>query len=101
LPESISGDDAIAAYLRQPLVLYVGELDDQSQGTPDTSPGAMRQGDTRPQRARLAFETGRALAKARGWEFNWHFRSRPGVGHSRLQMFAGAFGHDVVFNETL
>jgi pimeloyl-ACP methyl ester carboxylesterase len=55
LPESIASDDAIAAYLRQPLVLYVGELDDQSQGTPDTSPEAMRQGDTRPQRARLAF----------------------------------------------
>ena len=53
-----------------------------------------------PQRARLAFETGRAFAKARGWEFNWRFVSRPGVGHNLLQMFAGALAYDVVFNET-
>ena len=99
LPESIASDDAIATYLRQPLVLYVGEVDDQSQGTPDTSPEAMRQGDTRPQRARLAFEAGRALAKVRGWEFNWRFVSRPGVGHNLRQMFDGAFAYDVVFNE--
>jgi len=99
LPESIAGDDAIAAYLRQPLVLYVGEVDVQSQGTPDTNPEAMRQGDTRPQRARLAFETGRAVAKARGWDFNWRFVSRPGVGHSLLQMFAGSFAYDLVFKE--
>jgi pimeloyl-ACP methyl ester carboxylesterase len=99
LPDSIAGDDTIAAYLRQPLVLYVGELDDQSQGTPDTNPEAMRQGETRPQRARLAFETGQALAQARGWVFNWRFVSRPGVGHNLLRMFAGSFAYDLVFKE--
>jgi pimeloyl-ACP methyl ester carboxylesterase len=99
LPESISSDDTIATYLRQPLVLYVGELDDQSQGTPDTNPEAVRQGETRPQRARLAFETGRAVAKARGWDFNWRFVSRPGVGHDLLGMFASSFAYDLVFGE--
>lgn len=99
LPESLGGDAALAAYLRQPLTLYVGEVDTQSQGTPDINPEAMRQGDSRPQRARLAFETGRALAKARGWDFNWRFVSRPGVGHNLLQMFAGSFAYDVVFND--
>jgi hypothetical protein len=43
LPDSIAGDDTIAAYLRQPLVLYVGEFDTPSQGTPDNRPEAARQ----------------------------------------------------------
>jgi len=97
LPDGIAGDDTIAAYLRQPLVLYVGELDDQSQGTPDNTPDAVRQGETRPHRARRAFETGRTLAMTRDWEFNWRFVSRPGVGHNLSQMFAGTFGYDLVF----
>jgi pimeloyl-ACP methyl ester carboxylesterase len=99
LPDGIAGDDAIAAYLRQPLVLYVGALDDQNQGTPDTRPEAMRQGGTRPQRAQFAFETGRATAEARGWDFNWRLVSRPGVGHSLSGMFGDSFGYDVVFKE--
>ena len=97
LPDGIAGDDAIAAYLRQPLVLYVGALDDQSQGTPDNRPEAMRQGATRPQRAQFAFETGRIIAAARGWDFKWRFVSRPGVGHSLLQMFGDSFAYGVVF----
>ena len=99
LPDCIAGNDAIAAYLRQPLVLYVGALDDQSQGTPDTRPEAMRQGATRLQRAQLAFETGRTTAEASGWGFNWRFVSRPGVGHSLSGMFGDLFGYDVVFKE--
>jgi hypothetical protein len=99
LPNSIATDDDIKAYLRQPLVLYVGELDTQSQGIPDTNPEAMRQGDTRPQRAQRAFEIGLAVAKERGWDFNWRFVSRSGVGHNRLQMFAGSFAYDLVFKE--
>jgi hypothetical protein len=101
LPDSIANDDAIAAYLRQPLVLYVGELDSRLQGAPDDRPEAQRQGDSRPQRARLAFETGRAVAKARGWDFNWRFVVRPGVGHNLYQMFAGSFGYDLLFNEAI
>jgi hypothetical protein len=101
LPDSIAGDDTIAAYLRQPLVLYVGEFDTPSQGTPDNRPEAARQGDTRQKRAWLAFETGRAVAKARGWDFNWRFVSRPGVGHNLSQMFAGSFAYDLLFNEVV
>jgi len=98
LPDDFAGDDAIAAYLRQPLVLYVGALDDQSQGTPDNRPEAMRQGGTRPQRAQFAFETGQAIAQEHGWAFNWRFVSRSGVGHRLFGMFGDAFGYDVVFN---
>jgi hypothetical protein len=101
LPASIANDETIAAYLRQPLVLYVGEFDTPRQGTPDTRPEAARQGDTRQQRAWLAFETGRTVAKARGWDFNWRFVVRPGVGHDLFQMFAGAFGYDLLFNEVI
>src|SRR5262249_12410959 len=99
LPDSIGGDGAIEAYLRQPLTLYVGEGDTQSQGTPDTNPEAMRQGETRPQRARLAVAIGHTVAKARGWDFNWRFIFRPGIGHNLLQMFAGSFAYDIVFND--
>lgn len=101
LPDNIADDDTIAAYLRQPLVLYVGALDSPLQGASDDRPDEKRQGDSRPQRARFAFETGRALAKARGWEFNWRFVSRPGVGHNLYQMFAGSFGYDLLFNEVV
>jgi pimeloyl-ACP methyl ester carboxylesterase len=100
LPDGIGGDDTIAAYLRQPLVLYVGAFDTPSQGTPDNRSEAKRQGDTRQQRAWLAFETGRAVAKARGWDFNWRFVSRP-ASHNLFQMFAGSFGYDLLFNEVV
>jgi hypothetical protein len=100
LPDGVAGDDTIAAYLRQPLVLFVGEFDTPSQGTPDNRPEAARQGVTRQQRAWLAFETGRAVAKARGWDFNWRFVSRP-AGHNLFQMFAGSFGYDLLFNEVV
>jgi hypothetical protein len=63
-----------------------------------TAAGDFMVGSTTPSRSDPA---GRAVATARGWEFNWRFVSRPGVGHNRLQMFAGSFAYNVVFKETV
>jgi pimeloyl-ACP methyl ester carboxylesterase len=101
LSEDLSGDEAIRKYLSRPLVLFVGELDSQDQGVPDNSADAQRQGATRLERARFAFEAGKSLAHERGWAFNWRYATRPGIGHNLRGMFAGDFGYDIVFGPTI
>lgn len=97
LPEEIGGDAAIRAYLRQHLVIYVGERDSQAQGSPDINPEAMKQGHARPVRAKRAFDLGKSVAATRGWEFNWRFIERPGVGHGVGAMLGDEYADTVMF----
>jgi pimeloyl-ACP methyl ester carboxylesterase len=88
LPESLSNDDALRRYLAQPMTILAG-TDDVLDNNLDTRPAAMAQGATRYERARNAFAMAQALARARGWTFNWRLVEVPGVGHDVKAMYDG------------
>jgi dienelactone hydrolase len=82
-----AGEAELKRYLAQPLTTYLGKGDIREDDR-DDSPEALAQGASRHERGVKAFNTGRALAQARGWPFNWRLVELPGVGHSARKMFA-------------
>lgn len=99
LPTELSGDDVIRRYLAAPLTLYQGTGDTVADSSMDSSPPAMRQGPNRLARGRAAFATAQALAKARGWEFNWRIVETEGIGHDAAFMFAAKAAGDAIFGK--
>ncbi len=99
LPTELSGDDVIRRYLAAPLTLYQGTGDTVADSSMDSSPPAMRQGPNRLARGRAAFATAQALAKARGWEFNWRIVETEGIGHDPAFMFAAKAAGDAIFGK--
>jgi dienelactone hydrolase len=81
------GEAELKRYLAQPLTIYLGQGDTREDDR-DNSPDALAQGGSRHERGVNAFNTGKALAQARGWPFNWRLVELPGVGHSARKMFA-------------
>ncbi|MFS4438190.1 hypothetical protein ACMA5I_08245 [Paracoccaceae bacterium GXU_MW_L88] len=78
---------ALEAYLAQPITIYLGSEDtDSNDPSLSTSRPAMRQGDNRFERGMNVFETGEDVAEAHGWEFNWELVIAEGVGHSGSAM---------------
>lgn len=88
LPQSLSNDDALRRYLAQPMTILVG-TDDVLSKSLDMRPAAMAQGATRYERARSVFDMAQALARARGWTFNWRLVEVQGVGHDVEAMYGG------------
>lgn len=88
LPENLSCDAAIQAYLARPLTLYLGTADTIADEHFDKTPAAMKQGASRYERGKFMFETGRKLAADRGWSFGWRLVEAEGIGHVARQMFA-------------
>lgn len=86
LPNELGGDDQIKAYLAAPLTLYLGTADLLDKDL-DQSPEANRQGKTRFERGHVCFDTAQALAKERGWPFNWQLVEAPDIGHTAKGMF--------------
>jgi pimeloyl-ACP methyl ester carboxylesterase len=86
LPPELSGDEQIKAYLAAPLTLYLGTSDVLDKDL-HQSPEAMRQGRTRFERGHACFAMAQALAKERGWPFNWRLVEAPDMGHSARAMF--------------
>lgn len=80
-------DTQLKRYLAQPITIYLGRDDTESDGLSKRSE-ALAQGPTRHERGLNAFRNARALAQARGWSFNWRLVEVPGVGHSARKMFA-------------
>ncbi|TCW87309.1 hypothetical protein C5O80_05150 [Burkholderia sp. SRS-46] len=86
-------DDALRAYLAQPVTVLLGTAD---IGNRHLVHGRMAdaQGPTRHARGLVAFQAARAAAERHGWAFNWRLVEVPGVGHDATRMFASpeAFG---------
>jgi len=88
LPQSLSNDDVLRRYLAQPMTILVG-TDDVLNKSLDMRPAAMAQGATRYERARNVFDMAQALARARGWTFNWRLIEVQGAGHDVQAMYGG------------
>jgi len=74
-------------YLATPVTIFLGEEDTSDENRND-SDDAKQQGETRLQRGRNAFAAAQALARQRGWTFNWRLIELPGVGHNARKMFS-------------
>jgi poly(3-hydroxybutyrate) depolymerase len=99
LPPELSSDDVMRAYLAAPLTLYLGTGDITPEHSFDASPAGMRQGPHRLARGRGCFEFAQALAKERGWAFNWRKVETPGIGHEAAFMFAAKEVEDALFGK--
>jgi pimeloyl-ACP methyl ester carboxylesterase len=97
LPEALSDDRVLKAYLAAPLTLYLGTDDIYPRPSFDDSPDGMRQGQHRLERGRNCYAFAQALAKSKGWPFNWRKVETPGIGHDAAYMFAAREAEDALF----
>lgn len=81
-----SAERQLRRYLHAPVTIFLGK-DDVGDKDRDESAGARAQGETRLERGLNAYRSARALARARGWAFNWRLVGTPHVGHSAAKMF--------------
>jgi pimeloyl-ACP methyl ester carboxylesterase len=88
LPPELSDESVIRAYLAAPLTLYLGTGDVTPEHSMDVTPPAMKQGPHRLARGRACFAAAEALAKAKGWAFNWRKVETPDIDHDAKRMFA-------------
>ncbi len=87
LPESLSNDEVLEAYLAQPLMLYLGTADNGPDEYLDVSAEANAQGVGRVQRGRACFAYAKDLALARGWTFGWTLVEARMIEHDHTKMF--------------
>lgn len=97
LPAELASDETLRRYLAVALTIYLGTDDIHPRPSFDASPPAMKQGPHRLARGRACFEQARALAKERGWAFNWRKVETEGVGHEAAFMFAAREVEDALF----
>lgn len=82
---SAEADGALAAYLAQPLTIYLGGGDTGDDHLLD-HPAARRQGANRLERGRQVYAQGKAAAARLGVAFNWTLVVAPAVGHDARAM---------------
>jgi poly(3-hydroxybutyrate) depolymerase len=100
LPEAISGDTALKAYLAAPLTIYLGTADtDPNHPLLDKKAEAEKQGPHRLARGRACFETAKKLAADKGWEFGWRLVEAPDIGHAAGKMFAHPKFREALFGK--
>ncbi|MFY7793839.1 MAG: hypothetical protein ACOVQS_08670 [Chitinophagaceae bacterium] len=97
LPEALSDDRVLKAYLAAPLTLYLGTDDIYPRPSFDDSPDGMRQGQHRLERGRNCYAFAKDLAQRKGWPFNWRKVETPGIGHDAAYMFAAKEAEDALF----
>jgi len=97
LPEALSDDKVLKAYLAAPLTLYLGTDDIYPRPSFDDSPDGMRQGQHRLERGRNCYLFAKELAQRKGWPFNWRKVETPGIGHDAAYMFAAREVEDAIF----
>ncbi|MDX2290299.1 MAG: hypothetical protein NW217_15960 [Hyphomicrobiaceae bacterium] len=76
---------ALAAYLAQPITIYLGTSDTENDRL-DQSRRAMRQGINRYERGRNVFTAAQKVARDRGLPFNWRLVEARGIGHDHKGM---------------
>jgi hypothetical protein len=88
LPDVLSNDKALRAYLAAPLTIYLGTADtDPNHSQLDKSSSAEKQGPHRVARGHLCYDCAKALAASHRWPFNWRLIEAPGIDHSAGSMF--------------
>jgi poly(3-hydroxybutyrate) depolymerase len=87
LPKELGGDDGLKRYLAQPLTLYLGTGDTVQDKNFPKGKFPDLQGDSRFARGSATFNKAEALAKDKGWAFNWKKVEAPNVPHSSEEMF--------------
>lgn len=90
LPMSLSDDEILRRYLAQPLTIYLGTADIIQDENFEKSANANKQGDSRYQRGKKAFQLAEELAKNKGWNFGWRLVEAPEIGHNAKLMFEHA-----------
>ena len=100
LPEALSSESALKAYLAAPLTLYLGTADtDPNHPLLDKSKTAEKQGPHRLARGRRCYELAKDLAAAKGWDFKWRLLEAPDIGHSAGKMFSQPACRDALFGK--
>lgn len=99
LPDALSNDAVLKAYLAAPLTLYLGTDDIYPRPSFDDSPEGMKQGRHRLERGRNCYAFARSLAAKKGWAFNWRKVETPGIGHDAAMMFAAKETEDAIFGQ--
>lgn len=89
LPDDLSDDLILQRYLAQPITLYLGVADTETDALPRNEL-AQRQGATRYERGHNCYRAAAELAASRGWTLNWKLVEAPGVGHDAEAMFQHA-----------
>ena len=74
-------------YLGSPVVILLATRDIKRDGL-DKSSGAERQGSTRYERGRAAYQFGEVKAMADGLRFGWSLMEVPGLGHGSGRLYA-------------
>lgn len=97
LPEELSANPILKAYLAAPLTLYLGTDDVYPRPSFDDSPEAMTQGRHRLERGRNCYAYAKALAERNGWPFGWHKVETPGIGHDAAFMFSAPEVEEALF----
>jgi pimeloyl-ACP methyl ester carboxylesterase len=87
LPKELGGEAGLKRYLAQPLTLYLGTGDVVQDKYFPKGKFPDLQGDSRFARGSATFKKAEALAKEKGWAFNWKKVEAPNVPHSSEEMF--------------
>ena len=74
-------------YLVAPVTILLGQEDAGTDGL-SVTPDPMAQGAKRFARGESVFRQAGAIARQRGWPFNWRMVIVPGVGHSARSMLS-------------
>lgn len=99
LPEALSNNEVLKAYLAAPLTLYLGTDDIRPEHNFDESAEGMVQGKSRLERGRNCYAFAKALAKKNGWAFNWRKVETPGIDHDAARMFAAKEVEEALFGK--
>lgn len=83
-------------YLASPIVILLAERDTGRAGL-DKSPGAERQGSTRFERGRAAYDFAKAKAAEHGLVFGWSLVEASGLGHGSAKLYARSESAAAVF----
>jgi pimeloyl-ACP methyl ester carboxylesterase len=86
---SVTATAELRRYLNTPVTIFLGQEDTGDENRNDSAE-ARAQGETRHDRGLNAFRSARALARSRGWAFNWRLVELPGTGHSAAKMFSSS-----------
>jgi poly(3-hydroxybutyrate) depolymerase len=97
LPPELSDDTMLQRFFAAPLTLYLGTADTTPRRRFDASEAAMKQGPHRLGRNQAFFALAEAMARTRGWTFNWRKVETPGIEHDAAAMFAAPEADDALF----
>jgi pimeloyl-ACP methyl ester carboxylesterase len=87
LPETLSSDNVIKAFLARPLTVYLGTADNAPDENTDMSDGALVEGAARHQRGLSFFRFATTVSERKKWTMNWKIVEAEGVGHDHGKMF--------------